>query len=200
MKHLGIDFKTDQVSVMISLSSFHFSSQEDVHNSRRRTTKFKALTGDGKPLGDRELILKKQQKGKEELDEEETFDRYSSVRRTLNKGSFRRKDSELDNMDVNAEDKKLPKVSSDWRNKLANKFKKNSSEHPTELVSDAPKAQNGSVRRPRVIIRLYLISLRFTILIGFSRVRSVVERYRPVATMTLSWWMASTSPVYPSST
>jgi len=54
--------------------------------------------GDGKPLGDRELILKKKRASTSDLsspDEPEDdpgngiFDRFSSARRTLTKGSFR---------------------------------------------------------------------------------------------------------------
>lgn len=57
------------------------------------------IKGDGKPLGDRELILKKKRASTSDLSSPDDpmeddpgngiFDRFSSARRTLTKGSFR---------------------------------------------------------------------------------------------------------------
>ena len=60
----------------------------DFSGGRRKSTKFRTLTGDGKPLGDRELMLKKngvaggagksaeEENGKQEDEEPGLFDRY----------------------------------------------------------------------------------------------------------------------------
>ena len=60
----------------------------DFSGGRRKSTKFRTLTGDGKPLGDRELMLKKngvaggagksaeEESGKQDDEEPGLFDRY----------------------------------------------------------------------------------------------------------------------------
>merc|ERR1719410_1229075 len=67
-------------------------------SGRRKNHKFKTITGDGRPLGDREMLLKKKKASNTDLAEGRNastdledelgsglFDRFSSARKTLNK-------------------------------------------------------------------------------------------------------------------
>ena len=74
-------------------------------SGRRKNHKFKTISGDGRPLGDREMLLKKKKAseqdlsaaGKTDLDEElgsGLFDRFSKARTTLTRSSVRKKKDE----------------------------------------------------------------------------------------------------------
>jgi trimeric autotransporter adhesin len=142
--------------------------------SRRRNHKFRTLAGDGRPLGDRELVIKKKREsttdlstsgvgatetGKEEEEEGPgLFDRFSSARKTLTRGSQRRKkesggEEEGDGdggitleLESGSERKQNggsasanSKDGSNWRAKLASRFKKNSTDS-YDLVEAAAAA------------------------------------------------------------
>lgn len=120
----------------------------DISGNRKRNAKFKALTGDGKPLGDRELMLKKNRTASLDVssnapDQDSDalgsglFDRFSSARKTLGRGSLRRrKDSDEDTKSLYdaGNERKSSKVGggSDWRAKLASKFKKTNGDQNNE--------------------------------------------------------------------
>ena len=144
--------------------------------SRRRNHKFRTLAGDGRPLGDRELVIKKKREsttdlstagggGEEAAREEEEgpglFDRFSSARKTLTRGSQRRKkesggEEEGDGdagisleLESGSERKQnggaagsSSKDSSTWRTKLASRFKKNSTDS-YDLVEAAAAAASS---------------------------------------------------------
>merc|ERR1712088_985597 len=109
-------------------------------SGRRKNHKFKTISGDGRPLGDREMLLKKKkaseqdlsQGGKTDLDEElgsGLFDRFSKARTTLTRGSVRKKKDE-DSVSLGGmprEDSSL-KGSDGWRNRLASRFRKSNSD------------------------------------------------------------------------
>ena len=113
--------------------------------SGKRRNKFRNVGGDGKPLGDREIMLKKQQQrsmeeaeaeaAKRELEDElgsGLFDRFSAARKTLTRGSVRKKreDGDGDTKSLNEVALNEQKKSSgDWRSRLASKFKKSSIDH-----------------------------------------------------------------------
>ena len=74
-------------------------------SGRRKNHKFKTISGDGRPLGDREMLLKKKKAsdqdlsstGRTDLDEElgsGLFDRFSKARTTLTRSSVRKKKDE----------------------------------------------------------------------------------------------------------
>jgi len=118
-------------------------------SGRRRNNKFRSLNGEGRPLGDRELIIKRKKESNQDLSAEGgggrrsatdledelgngLFDRFSSARKTLSRGSMRgRKKEELDtsctSIDLQHQDpEKKVKSTDNWRSKIANKFRKNS--------------------------------------------------------------------------
>lgn len=134
-------------------------------SGRRKNTKFRTLTGDGKPLGDRELMLKKNSMASAEekpatvgTEEDDLgsglFDRFSSARKTLNRGSIRRK---KEDGDAAAEEKErddqlsFEKKASigDWKNRLASKFKKGGgSGEGYDVEGNARRSTNeGTYRR-----------------------------------------------------
>ena len=76
-------------------------------SGRRKNHKFRSLAGDGKPLGDRELIIKKKKESNTDLSEGRRaatdledelgsglFDRFSTARKTIGRNSLRRKKEE----------------------------------------------------------------------------------------------------------
>ena len=108
--------------------------------SRRRNLKFRTLGSSDKPLGDREMLLKKKRASTSDLSASENnpdsedignglFDRFSAARKTLTRGSTRRKKEDEDTKSLN-ESVNLEKKSSvsDWRSRLASKFKKSSTD------------------------------------------------------------------------
>merc|ERR1719336_1775179 len=131
--------------------SFRMSEQEDDNESdigsdfagRRKNHKFKTITGDGRPLGDRELAMKKKRASNNDLSEGRKsatdledelgsglFDRFSSARKTLNRSSIRKKKDE-DTVSL-SESLERKSDSSNWRNKLANRFRKSVVENDLE--------------------------------------------------------------------
>merc|ERR550534_1063243 len=121
--------------------SFKLPEQEEDNESdigsdfsgRRKNHKFKTISGDGRPLGDREMLLKKKRASNTDLSEGRNaatdleddvgiFDRFSSARKTLNRNSIRKK---KDEDTVSLQDVTERKSdNSNWRNKLANRFRK----------------------------------------------------------------------------
>merc|ERR1719336_443269 len=131
--------------------SFRMSEQEDDNESdigsdfagRRKNHKFKTISGDGRPLGDRELAMKKKRASNNDLSEGRRattdledelgsglFDRFSSARKTLNRSSIRKKEDE-DTVSL-SESLDRKSDSSNWRNKLANRFRKSVVENELE--------------------------------------------------------------------
>ena len=126
--------------------SFRLPSQDQDNESdmgsdfsgRRKNHKFRSLTGDGKALGDRELVIKRKKESNTDLSEGRRaatdledelgsglFDRFSSARKTLQgRSSLRRKKDEEEALIEQDTDKKLK--SDNWRSKIANKFRKSS--------------------------------------------------------------------------
>lgn len=126
--------------------SFRLPSQDQDNESdigsdfsgRRKNHKFRSLTGDGKALGDRELVIKRKKESNTDLSEGRRaatdledelgsglFDRFSSARKTLQgRSSLRRKKDEEEILIDQETDKKLK--SDNWRSKIANKFRKSS--------------------------------------------------------------------------
>merc|ERR1712088_811488 len=109
-------------------------------SGRRKNHKFKTISGDGRPLGDREMLLKKKKAseqdlssaGKTDLDEElgsGLFDRFSKARTTLTRGSVRKKKDE-DSVSLGGmpREDSSPKGSDGWRNRLASRFRKSNSD------------------------------------------------------------------------
>merc|ERR1719471_2718100 len=97
-------------------------------SGRRKNHKFKTITGDGRPLGDREMLLKKKKASNSDLSEgrnaatdleEELgsglFDRFSSARKTLNKSTIRKKKDDDTVSLSETTDRKSD--NSNWRNK-----------------------------------------------------------------------------------
>ena len=110
---------------------------------RRKNHKFKTISGDGRPLGDRELAMKKKRASNTDLSEGRRsttdledelgsglFDRFSSARKTLNRSSIRKKKDE-DTVSL-SESLERKSDSSNWRNKLANRFRKSVVENDLE--------------------------------------------------------------------
>lgn len=104
--------------------------------SRRKNHKFRTLAGDGKPLGDRELVIKKKKESNTDLSEGRRaatdleddlgsglFDRFSSARKTLGRNSTRRKNEEDE---ISLDDSEKKQKGDNWRAKIANKFRKSS--------------------------------------------------------------------------
>ena len=128
--------------------SLRLSEQEEDNESdigsdfagRRKNHKFKTISGDGRPLGDRELAMKKKRASNNDLSEGRTdledelgsglFDRFSSARKTLNRSSIRKKKDE-DTVSL-SESLERKSDSSNWRNKLANRFRKSVVENDLE--------------------------------------------------------------------
>merc|ERR1719410_966081 len=131
--------------------SFRMSEQEEDNESdigsdfagRRKNHKFKTISGDGRPLGDRELAMKKKRASNNDLSETRKsttdledelgsglFDRFSSARKTLNRSSIRKKKDE-DTVSL-SESLERKSDSSNWRNKLANRFRKSVVENEME--------------------------------------------------------------------
>ena len=112
-------------------------------SGRRKNHKFKTITGDGRPLGDREMLLKKKKASNTDLAEGRNastdledelgsglFDRFSSARKTLNRNSIRKKKDDDTISLSDATDRKSD--NSNWRNKLANRFRKSVVEYDLE--------------------------------------------------------------------
>ena len=112
-------------------------------SGRRKNHKFKTITGDGRPLGDREMLLKKKKASNTDLAEGRNastdledelgsglFDRFSSARKTLNRSSIRKKKDDDTISLSDATDRKSD--NSNWRNKLANRFRKSVVEYDLE--------------------------------------------------------------------
>ncbi|XP_040568629.1 uncharacterized protein form3 isoform X3 [Lepeophtheirus salmonis] len=105
--------------------------------NRRQNRKFKTLGSEGaRPLGDRELILRRKKastndiSSPQDIDDDDLgsglFDRFSNARRTLTRGSIRRREEdEGDTKSLNDMSPDKSKSSkADWRSRLASKFKK----------------------------------------------------------------------------
>merc|ERR1719328_1053558 len=110
-------------------------------SGRRKNHKFKTITGDGRPLGDREMLLKKKKASNSDLSEGRNaatdleddvgiFDRFSSARKTLNRNSIRKKKDE-DTVSLHDVTERKSD-NSNWRNKLANRFRKSVIENDQE--------------------------------------------------------------------
>ncbi len=127
-------------------------------SGRRKNHKFRTLTGDGKPLGDRELMLKKNAAatdGESKPSEQDDlgsgmFDRFSTARKTLNRGSIRRKVSEEAPPPADDEPLSFEKKASmgDWKTRLASKFKKGGGE-TYDLEGNLRKSSNEGLERYR---------------------------------------------------
>jgi len=109
-------------------------------SGRRKNHKFKTISGDGRPLGDREMLLKKKKAsdqdlsstGRTDLDEElgsGLFDRFSKARTTLTRSSVRKKKDE-DSVSLGGmpREDSSSKGSDGWRNRLASRFRKSNSD------------------------------------------------------------------------
>jgi len=109
-------------------------------SGRRKNHKFKTISGDGRPLGDREMLLKKKKAsdqdlsstGRADLDEElgsGLFDRFSKARTTLTRSSVRKKKDE-DSVSLGGmpREDSSSKGSDGWRNRLASRFRKSNSD------------------------------------------------------------------------
>jgi hypothetical protein len=135
---------------------------------RRRNLKFRTLGGDGtKPLGDREMLLKKKRastsdlafddNGREVVNGEDDmgnglFDRFSAARKTLTRSSVRRKRDEEDTKSLNeaalsSTPEKKTSITSDWKSKLASKFKKSSVDHYDLLEDNGGQPSLSSYRK-----------------------------------------------------
>ena len=129
--------------------SFKLPEQEEDNESdigsdfsgRRKNHKFKTISGDGRPLGDREMLLKKKRASNTDLSEGRNaatdleddvgiFDRFSSARKTLNRNSIRKKKDE-DTVSLHDVTERKSD-NSNWRNKLANRFRKSVIENDLE--------------------------------------------------------------------
>merc|ERR1719420_651801 len=110
-------------------------------SGRRKNHKFKTISGDGRPLGDREMLLKKKKASNTDLSEGRNaatdleddvgiFDRFSSARKTLNRNSIRKKKDE-DTVSLHDVTERKSD-NSNWRNKLANRFRKSVIENDLE--------------------------------------------------------------------
>eukprot|EP00095_Tigriopus_kingsejongensis_P005218 maker-scaffold408_size180710-snap-gene-0.43 protein:Tk05218 transcript:maker-scaffold408_size180710-snap-gene-0.43-mRNA-1 annotation:"hypothetical protein SINV_13681" len=125
----------------------------DIGN-RRKNQKFRTLGGDGKPLGDRELLIKKNRASSADVsapmdnldDELGLFDRFSTARKSISKSSLRRKGDE-DTMSLN--DLNLDKKSGkpDWRSRLANRFKKAGDNYDIQEAENRKHSQDESYRK-----------------------------------------------------
>ena len=116
-------------------------SENGDFGSRRRNLKFRTLGSSDKPLGDREMLLKKKRASTSDLsggangdnpDSEDIgnglFDRFSAARKTLTRGSTRRKKDDEDTKSLNEVNLEKKSSVSDWRSRLASKFKKSSTD------------------------------------------------------------------------
>ena len=113
-------------------------------SGRRKNHKFKTISGDGRPLGDREMLLKKKKASEQDLSQERRasqenleddlgtglFDRFSKARTTLTRSSVRKKKDE-DSVSLGGmprEDSEKKGTGDGWRNKLASRFRKSNSD------------------------------------------------------------------------
>ena len=140
-------------------SNDNLSEAGSEFGNRRRNLKFRTLgstDGHGKPLGDREIMLKKkkEQNGDQNTDPQAAttptspqddmgnglFDRFSKSRKTLTRSSIRGKKNDEDTKSLNevSLNEKKSSITSDWRSRLASKFKKSSVDH-----YDVTTVENG---------------------------------------------------------
>ena len=147
--------------------SFRMSEQEDDNESdigsdfsgRRKNHKFRTISGDGRPLGDREMLLKKKKESNTDLSEGRNattdledelgsglFDRFSTARKTINRNSMRKKKDDDTVSLSEAGDRR----SDGWRNKLANRFRKSVVEYDLE---EAERANGVSKEEPFSMLR-----------------------------------------------
>merc|ERR1740131_416098 len=110
-------------------------------SGRRKNHKFKTISGDGRPLGDRELAMKKKKASTNDLSvegkkqspdlEDELgaglFDRFSNARKTLTRGSTRKKKDE-DTLSLQGDLMGDRKNDGNWRSKLASRFRKSNAD------------------------------------------------------------------------
>lgn len=145
---------------------------------KKRNQKFRTLNGDGKPLGDRELLLRKKMANPEEDVEEDPdeyglFDRFSTARKTLNRG--KKKDADEDCKSLNdmslAQDKRSSSLG-DWKSRLANKFKKTGTSDQYDLA-ESGIVNNGQQSYRKTSDELSLLSAPMT---------EPVRRRNPMAT------------------
>jgi len=128
--------------------SFRMPDQDDDNESdigsdfsgRRKNHKFRTISGDGRPLGDRELIIKKKKASNNDLSTEGRkattdledelgtglFDRFSTARKTLTRGSMRKKKDEDTQSLHESQDRKSD--GANWKSKLASRFRKSNSD------------------------------------------------------------------------
>merc|ERR1719431_1360898 len=128
--------------------SFRMPDQDDDNESdigsdfsgRRKNHKFRTISGDGRPLGDRELIIKKKKASNNDLSAEGRkaatdledelgtglFDRFSTARKTLTRGSMRKKKDEDTQSLHESQDRKAD--GANWKSKLASRFRKSNSD------------------------------------------------------------------------
>jgi len=115
----------------------------DDFGGRRRNAKFRSLAGDGgKPLGDRELALKKSanrsslaRQDEEDEDGVGQFDRYSAARRSV----VRAKDEDTKSLAGEIGSERRPSKGADWRSRLASKFKKGDQYTLSEEADNQPR-------------------------------------------------------------
>lgn len=154
--------------------SFKLPDQEDDNESdigsdfsgRRKNHKFRTITGDGRPLGDRELVIKKKKASTNDLSvdgrkaatdlEDELgsglFDRFSNARKTLTRGSIRKKKDE-DTQSLHGDlitDRKT--TDGNWRNKLASRFRKGNSDQ-YDLEEAERKEAEAEAEDPATLLR-----------------------------------------------
>lgn len=121
--------------------------------NRRKNHKFRTLGGDGnKPLGDRELMLKKNRASNVDVSKAEQeeelglFDRFSTARKSISKGSVRRKLDE-DTMSLNDLNLEKKSVKADWRARLANRFKKGDQNYDIQEAESRKHSQDETYRK-----------------------------------------------------
>jgi len=150
--------------------SFRLPEQEDDNESdigsdfsgRRKNHKFRTITGDGRPLGDRELIIKKKKASNNDLSTEGRraatdledelgsglFERFSTARKTLTRGSMKKKREEDTQSLHDPQDRKSD--GSNWKSKLASRFRKsNADQYDLEDIERA----NGLTSKEEPILR-----------------------------------------------
>jgi len=132
-------------------------------SGRRKNHKFKTITGDGRPLGDRELVLKKKKASNNDLSIEGTkkspdledelgaglFDRFSNARKTLTRGSTRKKKDE-DTLSLQGELMGDSKTDGNWRSKLASRFRKSNADQYDLEEAERREAENDD---PATLLR-----------------------------------------------
>eukprot|EP00092_Neocalanus_flemingeri_P032005 GFUD01034784.1.p1 GENE.GFUD01034784.1~~GFUD01034784.1.p1 ORF type:complete len:1576 (+),score=438.20 GFUD01034784.1:631-4728(+) len=150
--------------------SFRMPDQDDDNESdigsdfsgRRKNHKFRTITGDGRPLGDRELIIKKKKASNNDLSAEGRkattdledelgtglFDRFSTARKTLTRGSQRKKKDEDTQSLHESQDKKSD--GSNWKSKLASRFRKSNAD---QYDLEEAERMNGLHSKEEPILR-----------------------------------------------